>query len=44
MKNSQLRTAKPAEQIYQCIIDGIVYRGSKDYIQQVIRDDRENRG
>lgn len=43
MKNSQIRTAKSTEPIYQCIIDGIVYRGSKDYIQQVIRDDRENR-
>lgn len=44
MKNFQIRTSKPVEQVYQVIIDGIVYRGSKDYIQQVIKDDRENRG
>ena len=44
MKNSKIQTTKPAEPVYEVIIDGIVYRGSKDYIQQVIREDRENRG
>ena len=31
-------------QVYQVVSNGIVYRGSKDYIQKVIKDDRENRG
>ena len=44
MKNSQIQTAKPAEQIYQVIIDGIVYRGTRSEIQQSIAGDRENRG
>ena len=44
MKNSQIQTTKPAEQIYQVIIDGIVYRGTRSEIQQIIADDRENRG
>ena len=44
MKNSQIQTAKPAEQIYQVIIDGIVHRGTRTEIQQIIADDRENRG
>lgn len=43
MKDSQIQTAKPAEQVYQVIIDGVVYRGSQDYIRQVIKEDRENR-
>ena len=44
MKNSQIQTAKPAEQIYQVINNGIVYRGTRSEIQQIIADDRENRG
>ena len=44
MKNSQIQTTEPAEQIYQVIIDGIVYRGTRAEIQQIIADDRENRG
>ena len=44
MKNSQIQTAKPAEQIYQVIIDSIVYRGTRSEIQQIIADDRENHG
>lgn len=30
------------EKIYQVVIDGCVYRGSYEYIQQVVRDWREN--
>lgn len=30
--------------MYEVIIDGIVYRGSEEYILQVIKEDRENRG
>ena len=44
MRNSQIQTTKPAEQIYQVIIDGIVHRGTRAEIQQIIADDRENRG
>ena len=44
MKNSQIQTANPAEQIYQVIIDGIVYRGTRSEIQRIIADGRENRG
>lgn len=29
--------------MYEIVIDGVVYRGSKEYILQVIADDRENR-
>lgn len=43
MKNFNTQPAKPAEQVYQVIIDGVVYRGSQDYIRQVIKEDRENR-
>ena len=44
MKNSPIQTTKSSEQIYQVIIDGIVYRGTRSEIQQIIADDRENRG
>lgn len=30
--------------MYEVIIDGKVYRGTKEYILQVIAEDRENRG
>lgn len=30
--------------MYEVVIDGIVYRGSKEYILEVIAADRENRG
>lgn len=42
MRNSNSQTTD--NQVYQVVIDGIVYRGSRSYIQQVIADDRENRG
>ena len=38
MRNSNKPTT------YEVVIDGIVYRGSLDYIKQVIAEDRENRG
>ena len=44
MKNSQIQITKPAEQIYQVIIDGIVHRGTRAEIQQIIAHDRENPG
>lgn len=44
MKNSPIQTTKSSEQIYQVIINGVVYRGTRSEIQQIIADDRENRG
>lgn len=44
MKNSPIQTTKSTEQIYQVIINGVVYRGTRSEIQQIIADDRENRG
>lgn len=43
MKNSPIQTTKSSEQIYQVIINGVVYRGTRSEIQQIIADDRENR-
>lgn len=44
MKNSPIQTTKSSEQIYQVIINGVVHRGTRSEIQQIIADDRENRG
>ena len=44
MKNSPIQTTKSSEQIYQVIINGVVYRGTRSEIQQIIADDRENHG
>lgn len=41
MRNPNSQTTD--SQVYQVVIDGIVYRGSKEYIQKVIAEDRENR-
>lgn len=40
------KTTSPStdSQVYTVVINGIVYRGSYEYIQQVIADDRESRG
>lgn len=35
MKNSK-------ETVYETVINGIVYRGSLEYIKQVIAEEREN--
>ena len=44
MKNSPIQTTKSSEPIYQVIINGVVYRGTRSEIQQIIADDREIRG
>lgn len=41
MRNPNSQTTD--NQVYQVVIDGRVFFGSKEYIQQVIQDDRENR-
>lgn len=43
MKNSSVQTVKPAEQIYQVVIAGKVYRGTRAEIQRILTDYRENR-
>lgn len=39
MKNSN---SQNDSQVFECVLDGFVYRGSRSYIQQVIADWREN--
>lgn len=42
MRKSNSQTT--GNEVYQVVINGVVYRGSKSYIQRVIAEDRENRG
>lgn len=42
MKNSNAQITD--NQVYQVVIAGKIYRGTRSEIQQIIAEDRENRG